>query len=83
MIGWEDVFMSLFIPAALYALALVLTITGSAIVRHRGLLQLLGGFCWAAGTLTALLAGAEERWILLPTLLLLLMAGFGGRRERK
>ena len=74
--------MSLFIPVALYALALLLTIIGSTIAKHRSLLQLLGGLCWSAGTLSALLAGAELRLLLLPTLLLLLVAGSGEGRKK-
>ena len=74
--------MSLFIPAALYASALLLTIIGAIIPKHRGLLQLLGGLCWAAGTLGALIAGAEGRLILLATLLLLLVVGSGEGRKK-
>ncbi len=74
--------MMMILPAILYALALALTVIGTVIASRRGLLQFLGGLCWAAGTLAALIAGADGRWILLPTLLLLLIVGYGEGRKK-
>ncbi len=74
--------MMMILPAILYALALALTVIGTMISSCRGLLRYLGGLCWAAGTLAALIAGTDGRWILLPSLLLLLIVGYGEGRKK-
>lgn len=65
----------------LYFAALLLTVLGTRIPGRLRLFHSLGGLCWAAGTIFALLHGTQGRVILLPTLLLLLAAGWKRKEE--
>ncbi len=67
-------------PASLYLASAVLTALGAFLERGR-IPAFLGGLLWAAGTVSALVEGAELPEVLCATLaLLLISAGFWKRR---
>ena len=71
-------------PAALglYLAALILTAVGG-LWRKGTLLPWIGGLCWVAGTLAALLAGVPLRVLLVVTLLLLGLSALRTGKERR
>ena len=70
----------LHLPAAALFLAAVLAAALGRVLKKGAALSYIGGLCWAAGTVAALVDGAGLREILVVTLLLLLISGISPRR---
>lgn len=64
----------------LFLAAALLSVCGAGAERGRAL-PFLGGLCWAAGTVCALVEGAPLDELLLVTLALLLISAAGGKRK--